>query len=188
MSIERDVLRILMMDRGYVSEAKLAQQIGIPKSVVNSIMRELIAKGFVIDFHPELGYRLADLDNLSQAYKYADYLDTEIKFYINYVEVCDSTQDIALALAKKGAPEGTVVLAEELRRGRGRMGRQWIAARGGLWLSIILRPRIFKHMHLLSLAIATALAEAINNVLRVDTKVKWPNDVLINEKKLQEYL
>lgn len=184
LNIEKDVLRILMMVRGYVSEAKLAQQLGILKSTVNRVMKELMAKGFVIDFHPELGYRLADLDNLDQAYKYVNYLDTEIKFYINYVEVCDSTQDIALALAKKGAPEGIVILAEELRRGRGRMGRQWVATKGGLWLSIILRPRELKHVHLLSLATATALAEAINSILGVDARVKWPNDVLINEKKV----
>ncbi|MEM1683403.1 MAG: biotin--[acetyl-CoA-carboxylase] ligase [Ignisphaera sp.] len=184
MDIEAEVLKILVMNKDYVSGTKLAQALGVSRATINRTIKKLISRGFIIDMHPKLGYRLIDLDNLSQINRYVDYLETQMKFYIHYVEICDSTQDIASAFAKEGAPEGTVVVAEELRRGRGRMGRQWIASRGGLWFSIVLRPKTIKHMHLLSLAIATAVAESISNVLGIEARVKWPNDVLVNEKKV----
>ncbi|MDK6029414.1 biotin--[acetyl-CoA-carboxylase] ligase [Ignisphaera sp. 4213-co] len=100
------------------------------------------------------------------------------------MDVCDSTQDVAFALALSGASEGVVVVAEELRLGRGRMGRRWVASRGGLWMSIVLRPESFRNMQLLSLASAVAVAKAIRNLLSVDARVKWPNDVLVNDKKV----
>ncbi|MEM1526957.1 MAG: biotin--[acetyl-CoA-carboxylase] ligase [Ignisphaera sp.] len=184
MSRGAEVLKILMMSIDYVSAEKLEQILGVSRITIDKAVNELVTKGFVIDMNSKLGYRLVDLDDLSKINKYVEYLDTEIKFSVNYIEVCDSTQDIAFKLAEEGAPEGTVVLAEELKRGRGRLGRQWVASRGGLWLSLILRPRELAYINLLSLAIAVAVIDAIKTVLGVDAKVKWPNDVILNEKKV----
>lgn len=184
MDLEKELLWTLLTKNNYVSEAELAQRLGISKASIDKVVEKLTRRGITVDVHSTLGYRLADLDDLSQVSKYVEYLDVEIKFSIRYVNVCDSTQDIASRLAEEGAPEGTVVLAEELKRGRGRLGRQWVASRGGLWLSIVLRPNKLRHINLLSLAIAVAVAEAINNVLGIEAKVKWPNDVLVKEKKV----
>lgn len=188
MEIENKMLKILMNSRDYVSGAKLAQILGVSRSTVNRIVKKLTAKGFVIEMHPKLGYRLTNLDDLRYLYKYVDYIDTEIKYSVHYIETCDSTQDVLSMLAKEGASEGTIVIAEELKRGRGRMGRQWIASKGGLWLSLLLKPKTMTYLHLLSLAIAIAVAQAIRELFNIEAKVKWPNDVLINEKKVSGIL
>ena len=172
------------MSRGYVSGASMAKSLGVSRATVNRAIRRLISKGFIVEIHPKLGYRLVDLDNISHAHRYVEFIDTDLRYYIHYLDSCDSTQDVAHALASSGAPEGTVVVAEELRHGRGRMGRQWIASRGGLWLSIILKPRHLRNMHLLSLASSVAVAKAIKSLLDIDARVKWPNDVLVSEKKV----
>ncbi|MEM0027066.1 MAG: biotin--[acetyl-CoA-carboxylase] ligase [Ignisphaera sp.] len=184
MAIEDEVLRILLMSRGYVSGASIAKYLGVSRATINRAIKRLISKGFIVEIHPKLGYRLADLDNISHAHRYVEFIDTSLRYYIHYLDSCDSTQDVAHALASSGAPEGTVVIAEELKRGRGRMGRQWIASRGGLWLSIILKPKHLRNMHLLSLASSVAVAKAIKSLLDIEARVKWPNDVLVSEKKV----
>jgi len=92
-----------------------------------------------------------------------------------------STNDEAARLASEGAPEGTLVIAQSQTRGRGRMGRTWESPRGGLWMSIVLRPECDSEaLPGLTLVLATALAEA----LPVEATVRWPNDVYAGDRKL----
>lgn len=91
----------------------------------------------------------------------------------------DSTQDLAKKLAESGAPEWTLVLAERQTRGRGRLGRRWRSPRGGLYLSLVLRPRVKPaSLGRLSMGLARAAARAIRAVSGLPTAVKPPNDVL----------
>lgn len=184
MGIEYEVLKILLKSNDYIPGSKISSMLGVSKATVSRAIKRLTSMGFVVDVNPRLGYKLANLDDLGLAHKYIDLLNTYIKYRLYYVDLCESTQDIADSLAREGASEGTVVIAEELTKGRGRMGRKWHAARGGLWISIIFRPRVIKHMHLLSLALGVAVANTLSDTLGIDAKVKWPNDVLVNEKKI----
>ena len=93
-----------------------------------------------------------------------------------------STSDRLKGLARGGAPEWTVVVADEQTGGRGREGRTWVSPPGGLYLSVLLRPR-FSCVGLLPLAAGVAVAEAVGE-LGVDTELKWPNDVLASGRKL----
>jgi BirA family biotin operon repressor/biotin-[acetyl-CoA-carboxylase] ligase len=93
-----------------------------------------------------------------------------------------STSDRLKALARGGAPEWTVVLADVQTGGRGREGRTWVSPPGGLYLSVLLRPR-FEKVGLLPLAAGVAVAEAAG-ALGVATELKWPNDVLASGRKL----
>jgi BirA family biotin operon repressor/biotin-[acetyl-CoA-carboxylase] ligase len=93
-----------------------------------------------------------------------------------------STSDRLKALARGGAPEWTVVLADEQTGGRGREGRTWVSPPGSLYLSVLLRPR-FPGVGLLPLAAGVAVAEAVDE-LGVRTELKWPNDVLAGGRKL----
>jgi len=93
-----------------------------------------------------------------------------------------STNDRLKALARRGAPEWTVVLADVQSGGRGREGRTWVSPPGGLYLSVLLRPR-FEKVGLLPLAAGVAVAEAAGE-LGVATELKWPNDVLASGRKL----
>ncbi|MBI3595813.1 MAG: biotin--[acetyl-CoA-carboxylase] ligase [Nitrospirae bacterium] len=98
----------------------------------------------------------------------------------------ESTNSTAHALAKKGAPEGTVVLANTQTRGRGRMGRHWISPPDvNLYFSIILRPvGDPQRVGLWTLAAANAVAQAIEQTVGLPARLKWPNDLLIHHKKV----
>lgn len=92
-----------------------------------------------------------------------------------------STMDIAKEYARKGYPEWTVIVAEEQISGRGRMKRKWISPKGGLWFSIILRPKFEpKYIIHIGLIIALSITEILIEKYGLDAKVKWPNDVYIN--------
>ena len=93
--------------------------------------------------------------------------------------------DTARVLARAGAPEWTVVVAEEQTGGRGRLGRRWYSPRGGLWMSVVLRPRLETgRTHLLNIAGALAVRDAVRSSYGVNAYLKWPNDVLVGGRKL----
>lgn len=98
--------------------------------------------------------------------------------------VAESTNDVARLLASAGAREGAVVLAGRQTRGRGRLGRVWLSPEGGLWCSLVLRPVGQGPPGLLSLAAGLAAAEAIEAVSDVHAGLKWPNDVVLGERKV----
>ena len=104
---------------------------------------------------------------------------------IFYFEEAASTNDLAKELAEKGVEEGTVVIAETQTRGRGRLGRRWISPRGGIWFSVILRPAVgSKDAPKIVFMAALAIAKTIRKMLRLTAKTKWPNDVLVHNKKV----
>lgn len=104
---------------------------------------------------------------------------------IHYFLEIDSTNNIAKKLAEQDAEEGTIVIAESQSSGRGRLGRRWESPKGGIWLSIILRPKLrLKEAVKISLIAAVAVARTIRQELGLDAEVKWPNDVLINWRKV----
>ncbi|MFX1521484.1 MAG: biotin--[acetyl-CoA-carboxylase] ligase [Promethearchaeota archaeon] len=103
---------------------------------------------------------------------------------IQYFDVTGSTNDIAKELARKGASEGLLVLAETQASGRGRLGRIWQSPPGGIWLSLMLRPKLVpQEAPKLTFVGAIAVAAAIQN-LGLDAKLKWPNDVLVSNRKI----
>ena len=101
---------------------------------------------------------------------------------VEWAESLVSTSDRLKALARGGAPEWTAVLADRQTGGRGREGRAWVSPPGGLYLSVLLRPR-FERAGLVPLAAGVAVAEAAGE-LGVPTELKWPNDVLVSGRKL----
>ncbi|HEY7543426.1 MAG TPA: biotin--[acetyl-CoA-carboxylase] ligase, partial [Blastocatellia bacterium] len=102
------------------------------------------------------------------------------------LDTVTSTNDIAREMAGRGAEEGLVVTAKEQSAGRGRKGREWASPAGeGLYLSLLLRPRIrAADASLLSLSAALAVAETLRFDFRIEADIKWPNDILVNERKV----
>lgn len=104
---------------------------------------------------------------------------------VRCLEVVGSTNDAAFEAALEGAPEGLVIVAEEQRGGRGRLGRPWHSPRGGLWCSVLLRPVVAPDQRaFLTVLGGLACARAIEAVTPVRTRIRWPNDVLCAGKKL----
>ncbi len=104
---------------------------------------------------------------------------------IHFFHEVPSTNDLAKEMAAVGAKDGTVILAETQTRGKGRLGRKWASPRGGIWLSTILRPKLSaKDVPKLTLMTSLAVAKTTSQLFNLKTEVKWPNDVLVNAKKV----
>ncbi len=182
-NLRNEVLRTLLNSKDYVSGSTLAKSLHSSRSTINRVINELVSNGYVISKHPRMGYKIIIEEDLKH-FNVGLIASRKLKYGIYYANVCTSTQDLADILAKGGAPEGTITLCEEMSKGRGRLGREWIAGRGGLWFTLVLRPQQIKALQLVPLMASICVAEAINEVLNLDPKVKWPNDVLINERKV----
>ena len=104
---------------------------------------------------------------------------------LQHYDVVASTMDLARAEAESGAPEGTLILADEQRRGRGRRGRVWTSPPGGLWASLVLRPTTpERHIGRFSVLVAIGLAQGLRERFGLPFTVKWPNDLLVYGRKL----
>jgi BirA family biotin operon repressor/biotin-[acetyl-CoA-carboxylase] ligase len=104
---------------------------------------------------------------------------------IIYLHEIGSTNDLAKELANYGAPEGTIVIAETQTTGRGRLNRKWFSPRGGLYFSIILKPKLkAKETIKLVFVAGLAVAEVLHENYGLNVETKWPNDVLVNGRKV----
>ena len=103
--------------------------------------------------------------------------------FVELAEVA-STQAVAKDLASKGAPEGTTVVANSQSSGTGRLGRPWTSPVGGLYMSMILRPKNLPRPELVTLVSAVAVVEGVKHSTRLVTSIRWPNDVILRGRKL----
>lgn len=103
-----------------------------------------------------------------------------------YLDETDSTNVQARKLAEEGAPHGTLVVADRQHGGKGRLGRSWESPAGeGIWMSLILRPEISTlSASMLTLVLALAVEKGLRVVAGVDSQIKWPNDLILNGRKI----
>lgn len=181
------ILRLLRSSRtGYVSGAELASTLGVSRTAVWKQIKAIERDGYGIEAVPSKGYRLTASPDLIRIDELRSGLATgTIGRDITYVPVAVSTNTTAMELAQRNAAEGTAVVAETQTGGKGRLGRSWISPRGNLYLSVILRPEVPTHKApLLTLMGAAATANAIRAAAKITAGIKWPNDILINGRKV----
>lgn len=185
MSLATAILEQLHRASGqFVAAVHLRQAAG---TALAAELAELARLGYLIEAHPHLGYRLLLApDRLSADDIRARLGPTTIGAEILVFESTSSTNDVASYLAASGAREGVVVFAESQTKGRGRHGRSWVSPRGkGLWFSVLLRPPLAPAaMSRITVAASVAVAHAIRSSTNLDARIKWPNDVLIGERKV----
>lgn len=186
--IRNEIVKLLIENRsGYVSGEEMSRQVGCSRAAIWKHIEELRQAGYEIEARPRHGYRLKYRPDRIAPEEIHPHLQTE-RFgkEIDYVYSTPSTQIIAHKRAKDGAPEGTVVVAEEQVEGRGRMGKVWYSPpQTGIWMSLILRPPIplVDASHLTLLA-SVGIREAIQKETGLNVQIKWPNDLLVNNKKV----
>ncbi|MBU8916222.1 biotin--[acetyl-CoA-carboxylase] ligase [Bacillus sp. FJAT-29953] len=171
----------------YLSGQFLAELIGCSRTAVWKHIEELRKEGFELEAVRKKGYRIIKTPEKITADEIRLGLTTEfIGKNIHYEETVESTQKIAHRLASENVPEGTVVIAEEQISGRGRMNRPWHSPKyTGIWMSLILRPNIpLTKAPQLTLLTAVAIVQAIEEVTGLNPEIKWPNDILLNGKKI----
>lgn len=173
---------------GFVSGAEISQRLGITRAAIWSRIEELRQLGYEISASPHQGYQLQSVpdrlvaDDLIGLVADNHIIGRDIRVF----EETNSTNDIVEKLARDGVKEGVVVFAEAQTRGRGRLGRKWLSpARRGLWFSVLLRPDLRPQAATqLTVAAATSLCRAIRAQTELKPQVKWPNDILINGRKV----
>jgi BirA family biotin operon repressor/biotin-[acetyl-CoA-carboxylase] ligase len=171
-----------------VSGAELSHQLGVSRAAVWARIHELRALGYDIEASPHSGYRLVNTPDLLHADDLLARLGKTkvIGRDIHVFKATSSTNDVIDKFARDHVREGVVVFAETQTRGRGRLGRKWISpARKGLWFSILLRPDLQPQQTTqLTVASATALRRAIESQTGLPATIKWPNDIVIHDKKV----
>jgi BirA family biotin operon repressor/biotin-[acetyl-CoA-carboxylase] ligase len=189
MTVDARILAALREDPGgSVSGAELSRQLGISRAAVWARIEALRALGYDIEASPHLGYCLISAPDLLHADDLYSRLGPTLVVgrEIQVFESATSTNDLVARLAQDGIKEGVVVFAEAQTQGRGRLGRLWLSPpRKGLWFSVLLRPNLSPQAAAqLTVAAATALVRAIDSQTGLVPEIKWPNDILIEGKKV----
>jgi len=171
----------------YVSGEEISQFLGVSRTAIWKHIKKLKEDGYRIESHSRIGYRLLHIPDRLFTHELAGLLTGKlIGSYIVYRETVGSTNELAKDLAREGAEDGTVVIAEEQTGGKGRLGRDWYSPEGeGLWFSLILRPPISPvEASKITLVAAVAVAKAVRELTGVEAGIKWPNDILVSGRKL----
>lgn len=172
---------------GFLSGEDLCRAANVSRTTVWKRIECLREFGFVFESFPSRGYRLVSLPDALHPAAIASGMMTERlgRVLVSYSET-GSTNLVASRLGEEGAPEGMVVLAESQLQGKGRLGRAWSSPPGvNLYASVLLRPPLAPFdAPQLTLLSAVAVARAIRACTSLSPVIKWPNDILINDKKV----
>lgn len=169
----------------FISGEDMSKTLGISRAAIWKDIAALKEDGYEIESVRKKGYKLISLPEIFDKTGVMRYLNTEyIARKIDFFKEVDSTNDYAKKIAKK-QKEGTVVLSDCQLKGKGRLGRTWISKKGqGIYMSIILKPDI--QMQKVSFITQVAGAAILKALLLngVEAKIKWPNDIVLNGKKI----
>ncbi len=182
----KELLVFLHEKNDYISGDYIAHKIGISRTAIWKYINQLEALGYDIEKLKGKGYKLVGGPDKLYSWEIDRFLDSEILGRrVIYKDVVDSTNLFAFKLALGGEPEGTAVVAESQKVGKGRLGRVWFSPAGkNLYASVILRPgihpsRVYPITFLSSLAVYDTI-----QALGIEPTLKWPNDVLIKGRKV----
>ncbi|MCY4490484.1 MAG: biotin--[acetyl-CoA-carboxylase] ligase [Thaumarchaeota archaeon] len=170
----------------YLSGQDLSDVLKISRVAVWKHIKKIKELGYDIESKQKLGYRIKSITDSLLPWEVTSNLDTEqIGKSVYFFESTNSTQDQAKKIAAKNAKDGIVITTNMQTAGRGRNGRRWISPKGGIWFSVILRPKFdVSAVTLFPMAASLALSRAIKNTLGIKTELKWPNDITIRGKKV----
>ncbi len=171
---------------GWLSADQLSGKLRFAPVQLRAAIRLLTDRGYEIEAHPQLGYRLiAEPERLIAKDLAPQHPIAGIGSRVLLEEVTESTMDSAWELATRGAPHGTTIFAEDQTRGRGRLGRTWTASPGrSLLFSVVLRPKDGSASpHLIVTAAAVALAKVVRRTANLPAQIEWPNDIILDGKK-----
>jgi BirA family transcriptional regulator, biotin operon repressor / biotin---[acetyl-CoA-carboxylase] ligase len=180
-----EILLALRKEGDYISGEALADRLGVSRAAVWKQIHTLIDEGYVIDSQQGHGYKLVSVPDKLYPFEVKYGLQSKLLGKkVAHLDNTSSTNTVAKQMAEKGAQEGTVIIAETQSRGKGRLGRKYVAKPGGLWMSIILKPKIDPmHASSITLLAAVSVTKALRGI-GLEAVIKWPNDVLVNGKKI----
>jgi len=179
-STKSNILKLLKTNK-IISGEDIGKALGISRTAVWKHIQVLKNKGYKIKSTPK-GYMLINNLDLLNEEELAD-----LPYKIYYYKEITSTMDVAKKIAEKG--EEALIIAEVQTRGKGRLGRIWHSPKGGIWMSLIVRPSlILKEAYLLTYIASLATALAIEKTSGIRVSLKWPNDVIYKKDKEEKKL
>ncbi|UCD90954.1 MAG: biotin--[acetyl-CoA-carboxylase] ligase [Desulfobacterales bacterium] len=173
------ILNIFRKEKRVISGETLSDQLGISRVSIWKHIKKLQELGYQIAATTK-GYQLIRSPDALYPWEFTDRRST-----VHFFDEIPSTMDVARDLARKNCPNFTVVIAGRQTAGRGRMQRFWLSSEGGLYFTIVLRPPIPPVLsYRINYAASMVLAKTIRQLYNIDAMVKWPNDILVNGKKI----
>ena len=181
------ILAALRETEGYVSGQELCERFGVSRTAVWKAINQLKKDGYEIEAVQNRGYRIVGAPDILSENELSSIRKTDwIGKKIYYYDETDSTNVRASRLAEEGAEHGTLVVADQQDAGKGRRGRGWSSLPGtGIFMTLILKPELNpSNASMLTLVAAMAVAKGITRCTGMEAKIKWPNDIIINNKKV----
>lgn len=185
--MKSDVLKLIRSTKEYMSMETITAATEMSEGTIKMCIKQLIASGYDIDYDKEKGYHLISYpENLTTTELLSRNTCVWVGKKIFYREEIDSTNDEAKRLAEDGRENGTVIVADNQLSGRGRRGRSWISeGKNSIAMSILLRPSFSPDKaSMVTLVMALAVADVLSKLTEEEVKIKWPNDIIINKKKV----
>ena len=183
-------LKILTFLKAHRSEFLSGQDMSdilkISRVAVWKDIKKIRSLGYKVESKQNIGYRLINYSKLPLPWEIKEDLNTEfLGGRIYYFNTIDTTQNFAMKIASKKNENGSIVISKKQIGGRGRMKRKWKSPVGGIWMSIIVHPKFdVTYTTLIPIAASLALCIAIEKTLKINTKLKWPNDITLKGKKV----
>lgn len=185
-TMKTEILKLLRTTDGYVSGQQISEQLGVSRAAVWKAIRRLQDEGYQVEAVRNKGYHIVGTPDVMTK----EELDSLMKTRwagrnILYYETTDSTNLRIRQAGDEGAPHGTLAVADRQTAGRGRRGRTWESPAGSsIYMSVLLRPDIAPNKaSMLTLVMALSVAEGIQQCIPI-IQIKWPNDIIVNGKKL----
>lgn len=185
--MKSEILALLRERGDYVSGQELCRYFGVSRTAVWKAVNQLKKEGFVIEAVQNKGYLLKEQDGVFGQNELESRIKTEwVGHPVFFYESLDSTNLRAKLDAEQGALEGTLVVADMQTAGRGRRGRSWSSPAGtNAYFTLLLRPDFVpEKASMVTLIMALAVAEGIYQTCGIRAAIKWPNDIVVNGKKV----
>jgi BirA family biotin operon repressor/biotin-[acetyl-CoA-carboxylase] ligase len=186
--VNESLLSILLHQTDdFISGEEISRRLSISRTAVWKQINKLRKLGYEFEAVPHKGYRILLKPDSLDPLTLRNALNTSIMgASIEIIKTTVSTQEEARKRAEQGAAEGTLIVAEEQTGGKGRLGRKFFSPYGkGVWMSLILRPQQpVKITSQLTLLTGVAVCRAIRRTTALEAGIKWPNDILINKRKI----
>ena len=185
--MKEEILKMLRETDGYISGQELCNKFGVSRTAIWKVMKQLKEAGYNIEAQQNKGYHIVSSPDVMDAAELKSIWKPKwVGCEILYFDSIDSTNTKAQELAEKGYPSGTLVVADKQIAGKGRRGRNWESPSGcGIFMTLMLKPDINpNNASMLTLVSALAVAKALADITGKDAKIKWPNDIVIDGRKV----
>lgn len=184
--MKTEILKLLRESEDYISGQQLCEQFQVSRTAIWKVINQLKEEGYQVEAVRNRGYHIVECPDILSSEELESQMKTKwAGKKVVYFDEVDSTNTRAKELGGQDAPHGTLVVADKQNAGKGRRGRQWTSPSGeSIYMTILLRPDMDpSKAPQLTLVMAMSVAQAIKEE-NLDAQIKWPNDIVLNRKKI----